>query len=119
MTVEENLEVGCLIGGPGGKKLLEFVFESLPRLKEPPRNQVAGTMPGAEQQRFAAGRALTGNSALMLLNEPSEGHSTLNHAIGLYKSIAPFVGTRHDNPLRIYDLFERSADSTYNVGGCI
>jgi urea transport system ATP-binding protein len=72
MTVEENLEVGRLIGGPGGKKLPELVFESFPRLKER-RNQVAGTMSGGEQQQLAIGRALIGNPSLMLLDEPSEG----------------------------------------------
>ena len=70
MTVEENLEVGRLIGGSGGKKLPELVFESFPRLKER-RNQVAGTMSGGEQQQLAIGRALIGNPGLMLLDEPS------------------------------------------------
>src|SRR6478609_4277058 len=34
MTIEENLQVGELIGGPGGKKLPELVYEYFPRLKE-------------------------------------------------------------------------------------
>ena len=72
MTVQENLEVGRLIGGPSGKKLPHLVFESFPRLKER-RNQMAGTMSGGEQQQLAIGRALIGNPALMLLDEPSEG----------------------------------------------
>jgi urea transport system ATP-binding protein len=72
MTVQENLEVGRLIGGPSGKKLPELVFESFPRLKER-RNQIAGTMSGGEQQQLAIGRALIGNPGLMLLDEPSEG----------------------------------------------
>ena len=72
MTVQENLEVGRLIGGPTGKKLPDLVFESFPRLKER-RDQMAGTMSGGEQQQLAIGRALIGNPALMLLDEPSEG----------------------------------------------
>ena len=73
MTVEENLEVGKLIGGPQRtKKLPELVYEYFPRLKER-RNQVAGTMSGGEQQQLAIGRALIGNPSLMLLDEPSEG----------------------------------------------
>jgi urea transport system ATP-binding protein len=72
MTVAENLEIGRLIGGPDGKKLPELVFESFPRLKER-RDQIAGTMSGGEQQQLAIGRALIGNPALMLLDEPSEG----------------------------------------------
>ncbi len=72
MTVQENLDVGRLIGGPAGKKLPDLVFESFPRLRER-RNQMAGTMSGGEQQQLAIGRALIGNPALMLLDEPSEG----------------------------------------------
>ncbi len=72
MTVQENLEVGRLIGGAKGRKLPELVFESFPRLKER-RDQVAGTMSGGEQQQLAIGRALIGNPSLMLLDEPSEG----------------------------------------------
>jgi branched-chain amino acid transport system ATP-binding protein len=60
MTVQENLDVGRLIGGPRGKKLLELVFENSPRLKER-RNQKVGNMSGGEQQQLAIGRALIGN----------------------------------------------------------
>lgn len=72
MSVEENLAVGKLIGGPKGKKLPELVYEYFPRLKER-RRQLAGTMSGGEQQQLAIGRALIGNPALMILDEPSEG----------------------------------------------
>ena len=72
MSVEENLQVGELIGGPKGKKLPELVYEYFPRLKER-RRQVAGTMSGGEQQQLAIGRALIGNPSLMILDEPSEG----------------------------------------------
>ena len=72
MTVQENLDVGRLIGGPSGRKLPDLVFESFPRLKER-REQIAGTMSGGEQQQLAIGRALIGNPSLMLLDEPSEG----------------------------------------------
>jgi urea transport system ATP-binding protein len=72
MTVAENLMVGELVGGPHGKKLPELVYQYFPRLAER-RNQLAGTMSGGEQQQLAIGRALVGNPALMLLDEPSEG----------------------------------------------
>ena len=72
MTVAENLMVGELIGGPGGRKLPELVYQYFPKLAER-RNQLAGTMSGGEQQQLAIGRALIGNPALMLLDEPSEG----------------------------------------------
>lgn len=72
MTVDENLTVGELIGGSGGRKLRDFVFEVFPRLAER-RSQVAGTMSGGEQQQLAIGRALIGSPSFMLLDEPSEG----------------------------------------------
>jgi urea transport system ATP-binding protein len=72
LTVEENLTVGLLIGGPGGRKLTDLVYTYFPRLAER-RGQLAGTMSGGEQQQLAIGRALVGNPALMLLDEPSEG----------------------------------------------
>jgi len=72
MTVAENLMVGELIGGPRGRKQPELVYQYFPRLAER-RNQLAGTMSGGEQQQLAIGRALVGNPALMLLDEPSEG----------------------------------------------
>lgn len=72
MTVDENLTVGELIGGPSGRKLRAFVFEVFPRLAER-RGQIAGTMSGGEQQQLAIGRALIGSPSFMLLDEPSEG----------------------------------------------
>jgi branched-chain amino acid transport system ATP-binding protein len=72
LTVEENLAVGSLIGGPQGRKLTDMVYSYFPRLAER-RKQAAGTMSGGEQQQLAIGRVLIGNPALLLLDEPSEG----------------------------------------------
>ncbi|MEP7247923.1 MAG: ABC transporter ATP-binding protein [Gammaproteobacteria bacterium] len=72
LTVEENLFVGRSIGGPQGRKLTDMVYQYFPRLHERAR-QAAGTMSGGEQQQLAIGRALVGNPALLLLDEPSEG----------------------------------------------
>jgi urea transport system ATP-binding protein len=72
MTVEENLAVGELVGGPGGRKLHDLVYQRFPILKER-RRQMAGTLSGGQQQQLAIGRALVGNPSLMLLDEPSEG----------------------------------------------
>ena len=63
---------GRLLRGASGRKLPDLVYQSFPRLKER-RQQLAGTMSGGEQQQLAIGRALIGNPALMLLDEPSEG----------------------------------------------
>lgn len=72
LTVEENLSVGELIGGPKGRKLADMVYSYFPRLYER-RRQAAGTMSGGEQQQLVIGRALIGNPSLLLLDEPSEG----------------------------------------------
>jgi branched-chain amino acid transport system ATP-binding protein len=94
MTVEENLEVGKLIGGPDARKLPELVYSYFPRLKER-RRQIAGTMSGGEQQQLAIGRALIGNPVLMLLDEPSEGvqPSIVQMICEVLKSIRNEIGT--------------------------
>jgi len=94
MTVAENLTVGELIGGPKGKKQPDLVYQYFPRLAER-RNQLAGTMSGGEQQQLAIGRALIGNPALMLLDEPSEGiqPSIVQMICEALKSIRNELGT--------------------------
>jgi urea transport system ATP-binding protein len=94
MTVEENLQVGELIGGIRGKKLPELVYQYFPRLKER-RRQAAGTMSGGEQQQLAIGRALIGNPSLMILDEPSEGiqPSIVQHICEALKSFRDELGT--------------------------
>lgn len=72
LTVEENLKVGRLVGGPRGRKLDQQIYDYFPRLQER-MHQAAGTMSGGEQQQLAIGRALIGNPSLILLDEPSEG----------------------------------------------
>jgi branched-chain amino acid transport system ATP-binding protein len=94
MTVAENLTVGELIGGAKGKKQPDLVYQYFPRLAER-RNQLAGTMSGGEQQQLAIGRALIGNPALMLLDEPSEGiqPSIVQMICEALKSIRDELGT--------------------------
>ena len=94
MSVEENLQVGELIGGPKGRKLPELVYEYFPRLRER-RRQLAGTMSGGEQQQLSIGRALIGNPALMILDEPSEGiqPSIVQHICDALKAFRSELGT--------------------------
>ena len=73
LTVEENLQMGESINPIKGKKPdYDLIYEYFPRLAER-KEQLAGTMSGGEQAMLSIGRVLTGNSKLMLLDEPSEG----------------------------------------------
>jgi len=72
MTVEENLQVGELVGSRTEAKRYDMVYEFFPILAER-RRQKAGTMSGGQQQQLAIGRAMIGNPDLLLLDEPSEG----------------------------------------------
>jgi branched-chain amino acid transport system ATP-binding protein len=68
LTVEENLTVA----GRPGRWTLERVHDLFPRLAERGRhwgNQISG----GEQQMLAIGRALMGNPAVLLMDEPLEG----------------------------------------------
>jgi branched-chain amino acid transport system ATP-binding protein len=73
LTVAENLEVGRQQpreGAPSWTR--ERLFALFPRLAEL-RDRRAGSMSGGEQQMLTIARALMGNPALILLDEPSEG----------------------------------------------
>ncbi|MFI4986961.1 MAG: ABC transporter ATP-binding protein [Alphaproteobacteria bacterium] len=77
LTVEENLMMGAWRLPRAERKrelgrLLEYVMEFFPRLRERLRAR-AGVLSGGEQQMLAIGRALMAKPSLILVDEPSIG----------------------------------------------
>jgi branched-chain amino acid transport system ATP-binding protein len=78
MTVHENLEMGCYLGGARARRSESFdlVYEYFPILETRAR-QKAGTLSGGEQQMLAIGRGIMSVPRLLILDEPSWGLAPL------------------------------------------
>jgi branched-chain amino acid transport system ATP-binding protein len=68
LNIEENLQVA----ERPGRWMLERVYDLFPQLAAR-RHHMGNQISGGEQQMLAIGRALMGNPALLLMDEPLEG----------------------------------------------
>jgi len=73
LTVSEHLQVTARDGGHWS---FEKVLDLFPNLRNRLRS-LSGMLSGGEQQMLAAGRALVGNPALLVMDEPTEGLAPL------------------------------------------
>lgn len=109
LSVEDNLRLGGLWRGGGGRDGLAGVYETFPRLAER-GSQAASTLSGGERQMLVIGRALMSKPRLLLLDEPSLGLAPIVAAriMGLVRDL------RRDTGLTVL-LVEQNAKAALSV----
>jgi branched-chain amino acid transport system ATP-binding protein len=109
LSVEENLRLGGLWRGSGGRDGLADIYATFPRLAER-GSQPASTLSGGERQMLVIGRALMSRPRLLLLDEPSLGLAPIVAAqlMGLVRDL------RQDTGLTVL-LVEQNAKAALSV----
>jgi len=72
LTVTENLMIGASVKKRATRINPDLAFELFPKLADR-RHQKAGTMSGGERKMVGIARALMGDPALLIMDEPTEG----------------------------------------------
>jgi branched-chain amino acid transport system ATP-binding protein len=72
LTVTENLTIGASVKKRANRINPDLAFELFPKLADR-RHQKAGTMSGGERKMVGIARALMGDPALLIMDEPTEG----------------------------------------------
>ena len=110
MTVAENLKIGAFLrrDADGIAKDMKYVYSLFPRLEE--RSwQMAGTLPGGEQQMLAVGRALMSRPKVLMMDEPSLGLAPL-----IVKDIFSIIRRVNEDGITVL-LIEQNANAALRI----